>query len=483
MSRQIPLPFAILAILLSSVQQVYADDDVRILLKKLSQQVIELKNHSEKSDARIRELELSLENERGKNQQLTIAGAVPKIQRATLPPADQSIASKKENGGAVTLGDVKGTFKISGTDTSLGFGGYVKLDLIENSVSAGTNKIGDQYLFIPQIPISHSGEGSQLTFTARESRFWLKSFTPHQLGDINTYLEFDLYSSADAYTPRLRHAYGTFGNLLAGQTWTTFVNELAMPDTLDISGPVGSIKIRQPLLRWTQPFTVANVSFDLQLAAESPNSVLWTKLWSPVTPETLTTGGGDRYPDIVARLNYKPTWGALSLAGMGRQIRITPTTIQGNISIPNVTTTNEAWGSAVSLAGKINTFELDNVRFTLNYGNAFGRYSSVDHVEDAAVDVAGNLHLVNSYSAVIAYQHWWDKAWRSNLAYGFEQAEQPLFVDQNMTRQAQSVHVNLLWNPLPQATLGLEYIYGSRELLDGRNGNLHRAQFSTKYNF
>jgi hypothetical protein len=117
---------------------------------------------------------------------------------------------------------------------------------------------------------------------------------------------------------------------------------------------------------------------------------------------------------------------------MVRQIRITPTTTQGNISIPNVTTTNEAWGSAVSLAGKINTFELDNVRFTLNYGNAFGRYSSVDRVEDAA----GNLHLVNSYSAVIAYQHWWDKVWRSNLAYGFEQAEQPLFVYQNVTRQA-----------------------------------------------
>jgi hypothetical protein len=164
--------------------------------------------------------------------------------------------------------------------------------------------------------MSHRGEDSQLTFTARESRFWLKSFTPHQLGDINTYLEFDLYGSTDAYTPRLRHAYGTFGNLLTGQTWTTFVNELAMSDTLDISGPVGSIKIRQSLLSWTQPFTVANESFDLQVAAESPNSVLWTKLWSPRTPETLTTGG-DRYPDIVARLNYKPTWGTLSFSRYG----------------------------------------------------------------------------------------------------------------------------------------------------------------------
>jgi hypothetical protein len=84
---------------------------------------------------------------------------------------------------------------------------------------------------------------------------------------------------------------------------------------------------------------------------------------------------------------------------------------------------------------------------------------------------------------VIAYQHWWDKAWRSTFAYGFEQADQPDFVTATMSRQAQSVHANLLWSPLPQATVGIEYIYGTRQLIDGQNGNISRAQFSTRYNF
>jgi hypothetical protein len=233
------------------------------------------------------------------------------------------------------------------------------------------------------------------------------------------------------------------------------------------------------LIRWTQPFKVLNSAFELQLAAESPNSTLWTNSgWAPTSPgltyDSLTATGDDRYPDMIARLNYKPSWGNLSLAAIGRQIRNTNNTTGA---------AREAWGGGVTVAGKINVFELDNIRFTLNYGNVIGRYSSVNKLEDAALDSAGNLHLVNVHSAVIAYQHWWDKAWRSTFAYGFEQADQPDFVTATMSRQAQSVHANLLWSPLPQATVGIEYIYGTRQLIDGQNGNISRAQFSTRYNF
>lgn len=469
-----------IAALFCSAEAVAADEDMRMLLKELSKQVAELKSHVAQSDNRIRELEHNLQKEREENRQLAASRPTPKVALIAAPVDAVAAEPKKEAKQPVTLGDVKGTFKIPGTDTSLGLGGYVKLDVTESSVSAGNNQAGDLFLFVPQIPLSNRGENSQLAFNARESRFWLKSFTPSRWGDINTYLELDLYGSADGYTPRLRHAYGVFDKLLAGQTWTTFVNELALPDTLDVNGPVGTAKFRQPQVRWTQPFTVAGQSMEFQAAAETPNSALYTGNWNQATPEILTNGGADRYPDMIVRLNYKPSWGNLSLAGMGRQIRISPTTIP---LVPNVNVSKEAWGGAVSLAGKINIFELDNFRFTFNYGNAFGRYSIIDRLEDAAVDAAGNLHQVNIYSAVAAYQHWWDRAWRSTVAYGFEQADQPDFVNQAMTRQAQSAHANLLWSPLSQATLGVEYIYGTRELIDGRSGYISRAQLSAKYNF
>ncbi|MBS1213847.1 MAG: porin, partial [Proteobacteria bacterium] len=187
-----------------------------------------------------------------------------------------------------------------------------------------------------------------------------------------------------------------------------------------------------------------------------------------------STPNDERYPDLVARLNYLPEWGSLSLSGMGRQIRYAPAKTSGQ---------QEAWGGGVSLTGRINTFGLDNVRFMLGYGDALGRYASTNTFEDATLDATGDLQLVNTYSAMLAYQHWWDNAWRSNLAYGFAQADQPALTTGDLTRRAQSVLLNLLWSPVLQTTFGLEYIYATRTTVEGESGDLHRLIFSTRYNF
>lgn len=73
--------------------------------------------------------------------------------------------------------------------------------------------------------------------------------------------------------------------------------------------------------------------------------------------------------------------------------------------------------------------------------------------------------------------------WRSNLALGYSHADLPSFVSRNLTQDVHSAHINLLWSPLPQATIGLEYLYTMRELQDGRDGDLNRILFSTRYSF
>lgn len=466
-----------------------AEEDLRAMLKQMSAQIAGLKRQAEQSNARIGDLERQLARAQAEQPQGSVtnvpagmaSNGKPLPPGPAVDPAKTAGPAKKETQPAITVGDVKGTFKIPGTDTSLGFGGFAKLDVLYNSVSAGSNKLGNQYLVASQIPVGpqRTGENSQIIFNPKESRFWLKSFTPSAWGDINTFVELDFYGSTDTYTytPRLRHAYGSIGNFLAGQTWTTFLNVAVIPDTLDLGGPVGNVLyLRQPQVRWTQPFSIAGTPLELQVAAESPRS----RLWEAPQNEVPADGYGfvypddDRYPDMIARLNFNPDWGTLSLAGMARQIR--------NAN-PKTGRQQEAWGGAVSLAGKVQAFDLDNVRFTFNYGDVFGRYASINTFEDATLDASGNLHLVNAYSAMVAYQHWWDTAWRTTLAYGFEQADQPAFVSGTMTRQAQSVHVNLLWSPVLQTTFGLEYIYATRELNNGERGDLNRVQFSTRFNF
>ena len=482
----------LLPLLLASVTfPVLAEDDLRALVKALSAQVSELSHQVKQSNQRVSELEKKLEQaEKDKRQaSATVpapqpAAATPDVKSTSVSvPAGTATAEKaqEKTKPAITVGDTKGTFKIPGTDTSIGFGGYAKLDVNYSSISAGSNNLGNQVLVASQIPVGASrlGASSQTTFLAKESRFWMKTYTPSSWGDINTFFEFDFFGSTDTYnyTPRLLHAYGTIGNFLAGQTWRTFLNTAAIPDTLDNPGPVGDLTyLRQPVVRWTQPFTVAGRRLEFQVAADSPRSVLWASpnLGRPANAYGFYEPDSSRYPDLVARFNYNPDWGTLSLAGMARQIRYAKAGTTGQ---------QQAWGGAVSLAGKINTYGLDNVRFMLSYGDVLGRYATLFTFEDATLDARGQMQLVNTYSAMLAYQHWWNSTWRSTFAYGFAQADQPTFVTGNITRQAQSLHANLLWSPTLTTTFGLEYIYATRRTVNDETGDLNRVIFSSRFNF
>lgn len=465
-----------------------ANEDMMILLKELATQIKELKNQVKQSNARIDQLEKELLQSRAQpHAVLSNKEAVASASAAPSPPPltatnNKDVNNDKQPGKpAITLGDIKGTFKIPGTDTSIGLGGYVKVDTLINSVSAGRDQIGNQLLQFSQIPVDdRSKEHNQTTFHAKESRLWFKSFTPTSWGDLNTYLEIDFFGDAATYTytPRLRHAYGTLGNFLGGQTWTTFLNVAALPESLDAIGVnAGAISnFRQPMIRWTQPFTWNATPLEFQFALEAPRSRVWV-------PSALEGNGGPSfvssddnfYPDIVGRLNFNPDWGSLSLAALVRQIRYTQ---------PATEFQQDKWGAAVNLAGKINTIGLDNIRFMLHYGNGEGRYVTTPNTfGDAALLADGRMDLINTYGGMFSYQHWWSKQWRSSLIYGFSGSDQPDYVNAELTRQVQSIQANLLWSPVKEAMMGVEYIYATRELIDNRDGALHRIQLSARYNF
>ncbi|WP_231890841.1 DcaP family trimeric outer membrane transporter [Methylomonas koyamae] len=468
-----------------------ADDDIKAILGAMSRQIEELKQQVAHSNQRIGQLEQELKLYRSEQplSQANLAGAAGG-QPVPVPAAAANAGNSKEK-AVVTVGDTKGTFKIPGTETSIGLGGFVKTDVLFSSVSAGRDRLGDQQLAMAQIPVGAAGERSQIAFHAKESRLWFKSFTPSAWGDVNTFIEFDFYGdpATYTYTPRLRHAYGSFGHLLAGQTWTTFLNASALPDNLDVGGSAGALaSLRQPLVRWTEPFTWLDTPMEWLLALEAPRSRLWvdnhletgTANRAAASDPNLdagywTTPNADRYPDLTARLNLNPEWGNVSLAALGRQLRYTNSSNGYR---------QDAWGGGVNVSGRINTVGLDNIRFMAHYGKGDARYvSTTNTFADAALDSHGAIELSESYGAMVAYQHWWDKQWRSSITYGFAQTDYPHYANPVLTRQVQSLHANLLWSPVSQAMLGVEYTYADRELIDGRDGVLQRVQFSAKYSF
>src|SRR6202162_135532 len=207
----------------------------------------------------------------------------------------------------VTGGATKGSFKLPGSNTSVTLGGYVKLDAVFSNPSAGVHTKGDLFLDPTAIavgPTAGNNERNQVKFGARESRLFVKTNTPTAFGDLNTHVEFDFYgadgneSVSNSHGFRLRHAYGTLGNLLAGQTWTNFMNPASLPDTLDFGGPVGQIFDRQAQVRWTQSFgaSAGGGGGQWSVGLENPETVV------QIPGGASFRADDDHWPDITGQV-------------------------------------------------------------------------------------------------------------------------------------------------------------------------------------
>jgi hypothetical protein len=395
----------------------------------------------------------------------------------------QQTAEQKQAAAApdnvVTGGATKGSFKLPGSNTSVTLGGYVKLDAVFSNPSAGVDTKGDLSLDPTTIPVgpgAGNNERNQVKFGARESRLFVKTNTPTSMGDLNTHVEFDFYgadgneSVSNSHGFRLRHAYGTLGNLLAGQTWTNFMNPASLPDTLDFGGPVGQIFDRQAQVRWTQPFggPGSATSGQWSVGLENPEAVVQIP------------GGGsfraddDRLPDVTGQVLFNTSIGKISVHGLVRQIRV------DSASAPVVV--DQKLGGAVSVAGVIPSVGKDDFRFTASAGNAIGRYSD-GFFPDGVVGSDGQIRLPKQWAWFAAYRHYWFDQLRSSLVLSTAGENNPAGAPASTNKSTRSAHVNLIWSPVANSDLGLEYIHADRETEDGLKGHLSRLQASAKYAF
>jgi hypothetical protein len=380
---------------------------------------------------------------------------------------------------AVTAGATKGSFRLPGSDTSVTLGGYVKLDAVFSNPSVGVDSPGDLMLSPSSIavgPAAGNHERNQVKFGARETRLFVKTNTPTSFGDLDTHVEFDFYgadgneSVSNSHGLRLRHAYGTLGNFLAGQTWTDFMNPAALPETLDFGGPAGQIFDRQAQVRWTQAFA-GNAwvgSGQWSIGLENPETV------AQLPGGASFRGDDDRFPDVTSQVAFDTPRGRFSVHGLVRQVRVDSAT--------DPAATDARWGGGIAVAGIVPATGKDDFRFTASAGNAIGRYAN-GFFTDAIVDERGRLALPTQWTFFTAFRHFWSERLRSSLVLSMANADNPADTPANANRRARSAHLNLLWSPVANADVGVEYIYGDRETEDGQHGRLERLQMSAKYAF
>ena len=440
--------------------------DLRALVEKQNQLIEKLAARIEALEARDQELQAKIEEARDLAETEQAADAVQQppsaegnlIARTAAVAAaapDDATGNLLEN--VVTRGDFPRSFKIPGTDVSLQVDGYVKFDFIHDDglVLSGTRMFPDT--------ISGAGNGDRSTsFSAEQSRVALFAQAPSPRGRISGFVEADFFGAGRG--ARLRHAYGRIGALLAGQTWSSLMDPYALPQSVALTAPSGSIFKRQVQIRWTQKL---GESSRATFALEEPDNDF-----------SVLPGGRrlQRWPDFIATVRHqKKGAGHVQLGGVLRRLEREDAAGRRD----------EATGWGLNLSSRLATVEKNSFVIGGTYGEGIGSYITgfATSPVAAAVSSSGNLEALAAFGGYLGYQHWWATEFKSNFSLGYAEVDNLANASGNAAKSTETAGVNLIWTPRPGFGMGLEYLFGSRENENGAEGELKRLQFAIQFGF
>ena len=333
------------------------------------------------------------------------------------------------------------------------------------------------------------GGDGQASLSVKQSRFGVRGSMPTSdqgTDPIDFKFEFDLFGTgADAgqTTFRLRHAYGEWGSLLAGQTHSLFMDIDVFPNTIDYWGPSGMVFYRNVQLRWT-PYRTANSHFAV--AIERPgNDIDPGSLRLIDGLEDIDVQNDEEIPDFTAQYRYGGDWGHVQAGGILRKVGYELRADPGDRWSDGSET---GWG--VNLSSNIKTGGKNRAILQVVYGEGIASYMNdggmdlAPAVEFIAGSVAGlEAEVVELLGVVAYYDHYWSDRWSSSIGYSFTEVDNTNFQEPTAFKKGQYASVNLLYYPAAKLMLGGELMWGERENNDGVSDDAFRFQFSVKYDF
>jgi len=335
-------------------------------------------------------------------------------------------------------------------------GGRVKLDIIRDFTAMDNEDSFDTR----SIPIN-AADRTNSNLIAKETRLSIDIRGPAEGHELRMYVEGDFYGSGSAF--RMRHAYGTWRGLLAGQTWSTFMDEDNLPRTIDFESPTAMAIIRQAQLRYTRKYG----SFTWAGAIEDNKS-------SIILPGNIPGRAEFPSPDFATRFRFDRPHGHIMASAFVGVSRFRPS---DETLDPDTVT---LWGTMLS--ANFTTYGRDTAYGVVTYGEGIGRYrGGITAVPDAT----GKLHAAEVLAVMGGYEHFWATRWSTNAVYSVADAADQPFYTADINRRLDYGAVNLLyWFLGDRGWMGVEYLYGKREVFDvePNSGTAHRVQYAVRFN-
>ncbi|HEY1929969.1 MAG TPA: DcaP family trimeric outer membrane transporter [Caulobacteraceae bacterium] len=373
--------------------------------------------------------------------------------------------------------------------------GFAQADYIQDFKRVDPN--WDATLRPSKIPTTPGefGSNGQSIISVRQSRFGVQASQEVAGEPFYVKFEFDLFGTGaneGQTTFRLRHAYGSWGPILAGQTNSVFMDADNFPNVIDYWGPNGMIFVRTPQIRYTWksgPHEIA-VALEHVLNNIDPGNI---REFDPELPVT----NDEKVPDLTAHYRYDGAFGHVQLAGVLRRVGYdTPAPFNDEPKGHNT-----GWG--VNLSSNVKTWQKDVLHVSAVYGHGIASY-----MNDGGVDLAPQTlvqppahsfagptfttEAVPIWGVMAYYDHYWTKVLSSSFGYSEVRVVNTPVQDPSAFKVGQYASANLLWSPDPRILIGGEFLWGRLVDKSGTTcptcglpsmGDDTRFQLTFKYSF
>lgn len=303
--------------------------------------------------------------------------------------------------------------------------------------------------------VSGSENEGHFAMNANQSRLGVNIGLPK---DVNVKVEGDFYYGDF----RLRHAYGEYNGLLAGQTWSNYNSFTGNTPTLDFNGSAGwaGYQLRTSQVRYT--------TGGLSVSAEQP--VGWGDSTGGAIEGATDADEKDGMPALTAR--YEGSADALSFSAAG---------LVKQVAYDDGTNDDSAIGYGVFGAAKFAVSDTVSIQGSVNYTDGANSYLYLSYGADAYLD-GNDVETISGMAGSIGTSVSLGGGRSVNVMYGMTKLDLDDAPNgDNETNQ--NVIVNYMWTPVQNVMMGVELSHWATEANSGDSEEANRIMYSAQYNF